>query len=272
MKIKFYGVRGSYPRADKGFTKYGGNTPCVVVEDSENIIIFDAGTGLLNAGKDFLKREKLKDIVIFISHPHYDHIEGFPFFSLFFKRGIKIVVYGPKIGETGFKEIIDMYMNPFFIPFSINDFKNKKLIIESMTKEILINGAKIKYYKSDFHPLFGVYIYSYEFKGKKLVYATDINIKKEMGEDFLRFVKNTDILIVDSYFSEKEFDKMGKPIDSYGHSTFESVLKLKDTADIKNIYFFHYNPEYDDEYLDNLAIYYKREGVFFSKEGEEVLL
>jgi phosphoribosyl 1,2-cyclic phosphodiesterase len=273
MKIKFYGVRGSYPRAEARFLKYGGNTPCIIVENDNNTIIFDAGTGLLKASDNLIKK---KNIFMFITHTHYDHLQGFPFFSPFFNRETDTEIYGPSIKEKSFNDIIKMYMNPFFLPFSVSDFGNRRFLIKSLDKEIEeinINGVIVKGRKSNSHPLFGVYLFSYESKGKKIVYATDINLEKEKSKGFFDFIDNTDVLIIDSYFSEKELDNNEKKaFKNYGHSTFESALKLKDTARIKKLFFYHYNPEYDDEYLDRLKNLYEREGVFFSKEGKEVIL
>ncbi len=274
MKIKFYGVRGSYPRAEARFLKYGGNTSCIIVKNDKSTIIFDAGTGLLKAGESLLKE---KNIFMFITHTHYDHMQGFPFFSPFFRKETNTNIYGPSIKDKSFQDIIDMYMNPFFLPFSVADFENRKFSIKSLEKDdekININGIIIKGKKIQSHPLFGVYIFSYESNNQKIVYATDVDVSKEMNNGFLDFIDGADILIIDSYFSEQKLSNLRKSngYENYGHSTFESVLKIKDLANIKKLFFYHYNPKYDDKYLERLEKRYQKEGVFFSKECEEVIV
>ncbi len=273
MILKFYGVRGSYPTPEKKFLKYGGNTPSVMVKYSKYAIIFDGGTGIIKAGKDLLKEKDIKEIYIFISHFHYDHIHGIPFFKLFFEKSSKkIKILGPSFSGKSFENLLDKYIKTPFIPFSIKELKGKEPFeLKTFKKEDKIRiseEAFVKTIYSSHHPLQGIHLFSF-IAERKITYITDIELTDEIIEELSEFARGSDILIFDSFLTKSDKENRKR---SFGHSSFEDALKIKKISNSSKLYFFHYNPEYTDEKLDNLKNKFEKDGAFMSYEGLEVKL
>jgi len=276
MKIVFYGVRGSYPTPEREFLKYGGNTSSLMVEHKDFIVLFDAGTGIINAGKD-INNKKEKPIYIFLSHTHLDHIEGLPFFQPFFNNKYNIELYGPKIEGKSFVKSIEKILNSDILPFSLNNLNLKIYTLSDEEKRINIktnnkNPIYIETKKFKDHPLNGVHLFSLIEGNKKIVYATDIEANKNHNKDIVNFIKKADVLIFDSHFTETELSVGNNNYKGYGHSTFEIAIKLKKLADVKKLYFFHYNPFYNDEFLDRIKDKYQTPEIQFSMEKKEVIV
>jgi phosphoribosyl 1,2-cyclic phosphodiesterase len=242
-------VKNELPFSVKGF--YGSNTSCVEIADSaEDIIICDAGSGIRNLGQELVKKykgKKLPKVHIFISHLHWDHINGFPFFAPVYMPDTQINIYGFHNGiEAAFRKQQD----PVFFPVPFDGLKAKikfhKLDINSDNKAA---GFIIKGIKQN-HP--GVsYGYSFEKKNKKVVYSTDAEHKKEMDREnypFIEFFKNADALIFDAQFvflegiNEKE---------DWGHSSNIVGVELAIRAGVKNLILFHTEPMDKDSTLDD---------------------
>ncbi|MGD9200509.1 MAG: MBL fold metallo-hydrolase, partial [Chitinispirillia bacterium] len=122
MKIKFWGVRGSIPTPGKDTVVYGGNTSCTSVEIEDTILIFDAGTGIRICGNYLLSRGKSCTGTIFISHTHWDHIQGFPFFVPAYIPGNKFSIFGPPsdVQNQSLKQIMQLQTNYEYFPISLS--------------------------------------------------------------------------------------------------------------------------------------------------------
>ncbi len=274
MKIVFLGVRGSFPKSGKGFQKYGGDTSCIVIETESHILIFDAGTGIVNFNYNDYKR---KPIFLFFTHYHYDHIIGFPFFLPFFMRKkIEIKIVGPQLGHLTPKKMVNLFMNQNFIPYTINEFKNipefsilKDKSILKLNKNLTITSHHIKE-----HPINGVIIYEIINKDKKIVIATDIEIKKSNEKKLQEIVKDAEILIMDSHFTEKDYQKVIRAGKEFGHSTFKKAIKIAEKANVNKLFFFHYNPQYNDKKIDEIKKSCIKEADFknfyFTREGDNL--
>ncbi len=275
MIVKFYGIRGSHPTPNANFLKYGGNTPCVVIRDKGKVIIFDGGTGIIEVGKELIKEDR-SDIYIFISHSHYDHIQGLPFFKPFFRRSKrKIKIYGPSFLEKSYDKVLEEFLSSPFIPFSLNELRGKDSIeiitLEEKEKIFLFENGVMKTIHSKNHPLHGVHLFSYLSSSKKITYMTDIKVDDGIMKELVAFARDSDILIFDSFFLKKE---SGEEDESkrFGHSSFEDALKVKELSGSKMLYFFHYNPDYSDEILDGVKKEFEKNNAFLSFEGLEVNL
>ena len=148
MKITFWGVRGTLPTPDMDKMKTGGNTSCVEVRINEDmIIIFDAGTGIVNLGKKLLQEfagKKIPPVYLFLTHAHWDHLQGIPFFGVLFCKGAQINIYGPAGKSRSLEELILMQMDDDFCPISYQKLPSYIDYFEIGEEEIsLPNGVKV---------------------------------------------------------------------------------------------------------------------------------
>lgn len=254
----------------------GGNTPCVELRTkNDDLFLLDCGTGL----RDFAvygKQPENHVYNIFLSHFHWDHIQGFPFFGPSFNPASKIHIYTPF--EEAEKYFESQSSTPFFPPNAC--WQNvKKQITFHLIKEdepLYVSGLKINCRKM-VHPG-DSYSYSFEEENKRFIYATDVELQPQ---DFEKtntkndFFNNTDVLVLDSQYTNPEaIQKV-----NWGHNSFSSAIDFATMRNVKNLYFFHHEPNYDDKKLDTILsagkqyLRYNSENsikLFLSKEGQEV--
>jgi ribonuclease BN (tRNA processing enzyme) len=253
----FYGVRGSYPVAEEAVKKYGGNTSSLLIERGEDIIIFDAGTGIIKLG-EYLKTERgdIKTIHLFITHFHLDHIMGISFFYPFSNKDYKIKIYFPNIRDFNAETSLFKLFEPPYSPIGKSGiFANLELIGLDTEKNSIINidnDLNIESFYDPYHPVNGVMLYKLTDKNKKLVFATDVEPFDEFTEDFKRFIYKADVLIHDSQYLEKDYNNGVYSTKGYGHSTFKMAVENAIEARVKRLYLFHHNPVYSDSKLDNI--------------------
>jgi len=263
MELKFWGIRGTIPVPGKSTLKYGGNTPCIQLTTKEGkIIIIDSGTGIRELGKYIVKNYKGIDFSILISHSHWDHIQGIPFFQPFFVPGYNIQFYSPHYDGVSLDYLIDAQLATYFFPVKKKDvFKSVVDYFELVSlKDYKVQGIDMQTYQV-VHPETTI---SFKFteEGKKIVYMTDNELKWDLKEEdfdenkfyednkqIIEFCKDCDYLIHDTTYTSSEYPhRLG-----WGHSCVFSVAKLAIAAKVKNIVLFHYDPEYDDNDVDNIV-------------------
>jgi phosphoribosyl 1,2-cyclic phosphodiesterase len=260
MKIRFWGTRGSIPVPGKDTLKYGGNTPCAeLISDNGNILILDAGTGLRALGNSLIiNHEYQKNINILISHYHWDHIQGIPFFRPMYRRKNKITFYGLTSQGEDVEALIKNQMTPNYFPitmdkvaadisyekldesnsFEIDDFKIETYIVNHSSPTLtykISNGGKCLIYMSD---------NEIQLNGNPY----DKNEIRELNKELLEFSRGCDCLIHDTMYDEMIVqNKKG-----WGHSDNISLAYFSILADVKKLVLFHYNPEYSDDKIDLL--------------------
>ena len=302
FKIKFRGVRGSYPAPDYKYLKYGGNTSCVEVNAGGHLIILDAGTGLINLGSELLAKyiksgttitERIPvKAVILISHIHQDHIIGIPFFKPIHLASTKINLYGGVAqGETLKTELSKLLFTKTF-PLDLGDIAAELNICDiNETNYIILHKNQLPFvtnvydfysreqneddviiscYKSFAHPQNGVFVYKIYYKGKSLVYATDKESYSGGDKKLIKFARNCSLLIHDAQYKTEDYLSLYMPKQGFGHSTYEMALDAKTQTGADKLVFFHYDPSYDDNELDNLASVYEKENSIMSREGLEI--
>ncbi len=270
MKLKFWGVRGSIPTPGKNTVRYGGNTPSLELRlDNGELIIFDAGTGIRNLGDQLIANGESIKTYILITHPHWDHIQGFPFFKPAFVSGNEITVIGTDREEIDLQHIIADQMKKIYFPIQLNELK-ANLNFRSITEEeFSIFDAHVRTIYVN-HPGFTV-AYRIDYKGKSIVYVSDnepfdkesasrmTNFEPVVLKRFLEhqgdpnqrivdFAKGADVFIHDATYTPEEYvDKVG-----WGHSHYLYALKMANEAGVKHCVLFHHEPNRTDEHVDRI--------------------
>lgn len=233
----------------------GGNSSCVEVQiDDENLIIFDAGTGIRSLGKKLIS-EKSKQIHLFFSHFHWDHIQGLPFFDPAYRSDTVLHIYSAQ--ENAY-DLLDAQMQETFFPVGLNTFtKNMHFHTVNENTKIEIGEARIAC-KKMYHPG-DSYSFSIQSNNKTFVYATDVEI---LHTDFMKnnttelFFKNADIALFDAQYTGLEAIEK----ENWGHSSFSKAIDFASFCDIKKILLFHHDPLYTDKKLYTIlesALWYK---------------
>lgn len=245
--VRFWGVRGSIPSPGPATMRMGGNTPCVELRCGNKIVILDGGTGLRRLG-DALMKEQPVNASVFFSHVHWDHIQGFPFFSPAFLPGNKLDLYGGQNVNATLAETLAGQQN----------FPNFPVTLEKMGANIhfhefedgqvveLGDGVAVKALSLN-HPN-GCYGYRVEHRGKAVCYCTDTEHGAEPDQNVLSLAKDVDLFIYDAQYTPEEYEGTvgGPPRIGWGHSTFVQGVKLAQAAGAKRLVLFHHDPNQDD--------------------------
>ncbi len=276
MIVRFWGVRGSIPTPERDFLKYGGNTPCVELRCGETILIFDAGTGLKNLGLSLIKEfgNKPQEINLLLSHTHWDHIQGFPFFSYIYMENKTINIYGGHhFMET--KSLLAGQMSKEYFPVKLEDLPASIKYIDLLEDPVKINNITV-YHTHLLHPELSLG-FRVEYKDKVFVYATDNELVKDTEmpgfniENIGQLIKDADLLVAECQYTSKEYpEKVG-----WGHSTIEGVIDISIKYGVKNLYTFHHDPYHNDDKLDEMLEEGKKRAgrkikIFASRDGMEV--
>lgn len=305
FRVKFRGVRGSYPIANKNYLQYGGNTACVEVNVGGHLIIIDAGTGLIELGDELLREHIASgsslyertpiSATLLLSHIHQDHIQGFTFFRPSHVSTTKLNVFAATdYNETLADELAELLFTKSF-PLDLGDIAaNLNMTDISETECIVIgnDGLKIKRvenaeelipkgrdvviscYKSYAHPQDGVTVFKVAYKDKSMVYASDKESYIGGDKRLSIFARNCDLLIHDAQYTTDDYLNSYSPKQGYGHSTFEMALDAQKQSGAKKLAFYHFDPSYNDEKLNEIAQHYQKisDSAVVAYEGLEITL
>lgn len=299
--VKFRGTRGSYPSAKINYLKFGGNTACVEVRCGKQLILLDAGTGIIDVGIDEIQNsiisedKKPHQATIILSHIHQDHIQGLQFYRPLFMPSSIINLFGLNSNEENLKDTLKTILFDKVFPlaideirsnFHVNNFSQNDIIVISQNGEIKTfdtlvkninlksDDIKISAYKTLAHPKNGCLCIKVEYKGKSLVYATDKESYIGADKKFIQFAHSCDCLIHDAQYTYQDYINPIQPKQGFGHSTFEMAIETAQLAKAKKLFFFHYDPDYDDNKLSMLEDEFSKnnESVLFAKENFEMYL
>jgi len=297
-RIRLWGVRGSIPVPGKSTVHYGGNTSCVEVRADGEIIILDAGSGIRLLGlaldKEFGPRSM--KLTLLISHTHWDHIQGLPFFSPAYNQKNLIRVLGYEGARAGLAKILASQMETPFFPVSLRQLPSHLAIEELKEMEFRVGPVEVRS-KFANHPGICVgyrlatssgsiaYFPDNEpYEELKLLLASRDGISEEEARDFagaergkmIDFLSDCDVAIMDTQYTEEEYAKHV----GWGHSPVESVVSLALEANVGKLILFHHDPNHDDQMIDRMVeharAFVAKSGksldVDAAREGAEILL
>jgi phosphoribosyl 1,2-cyclic phosphodiesterase len=230
---------------------YGGNTSCLEVYAGEHRIVLDAGTGIRNLSRDFI-RDRVKKGILLLTHTHWDHINGFPFFGPAFMPDNQFTVYAGHLSKAGGVESVlaSQMSNPTFpVPLEALQANMAYEDFEAGYSWKMAGGVQIKTAPLN-HPN-GATGYRIEYGGRSLCYVTDTeHIVGKQDENVLKLIEGADLVIYDSTYTDQEFpSKIG-----WGHSTWQEGIRLCKAADVRSLALFHHEPDHDDEFMRKLEL------------------
>jgi len=259
IEIRFWGIHGTMPVPGKHTVKYGGNTSCVSMEFPKgNFFIFDAGTGIkLLSNHLMAAKTPLSGTKLFISHPHWDHINALPFFVPLYVQGNEIEICGPAHGDVTMRDLISGQMDGVYFTVQIKEFSAMITFRDLKEEAIEIDGITVRTMLLN-HPgnCLG---YRVEFGNRVVCYVTDNELFPESSpyyneyysNQLAEFVKESDILITDCTYSDEDYkSKVG-----WGHSAVSQVVDLADRAGVKTLHLFHHDPDHTDADIDRLLVF-----------------
>lgn len=310
MKVRFRGVRGSVPVPGPACARYGGNTACLqVTGENGECLVLDAGTGLRELGVELLKQGPPPPIHLFLSHTHWDHIQGFPFFAPCYVPGAKIHVRGPVHFSDGrqLREVFDLQMRYEFFPISNRqlaaDVKYESIgetetsvggigvrsrfvnhTIRTLGYRLTENGRALVY-TGDHEPYYNL------FAGEKAAGAAgddeaddddlfgDADAAVEEAEArFVEFLRGADLLVVDAQYTPEEYRASRR---DWGHSSWDYCLEWMKRAGADRLVLTHHDPQRTDEELEAVSAEVRRaaadkgldpQKIFTAREGDEYVV
>jgi phosphoribosyl 1,2-cyclic phosphodiesterase len=251
--ITFWGVRGSIACPGPQTVKYGGNTPCVEMCVGKNRLIFDGGTGIRVLGQSLLSQMPVEGH-IFFTHSHWDHIQGFPFFTPAFIKGNRFHIYGAIApnGATVEQRLNDQMLHPNFpVPLQIMGADLKFYDVEigkpiQIGEEISVESALLN------HPGQAVG-YRVNWRGYSAAYVTDTeHFPDHLDENVLYLARGADVFIYDATYTDEEYYSEKNSKVGWGHSTWQEAVKVAKAAGVKRLFIFHHDPLHSDEFLDQV--------------------
>ena len=263
--ITFWGTRGSVSTPGRITEKYGGNTPCVTLCHQDTTVILDAGTGIRNLGIDLVQGADTEthplSLHLFLSHTHWDHIQGLPFFQPAYLENTHLTIYGSPKKERFLASVLKGQMDYDYFPVAMSSLTADIRIQEISEEVIQLGPIRIDWQEQVYHPG-GSVRYRFHINGKRIVYATDIELdqlfcetdtsekREDLCREYLGFIHNADLLIADGMYTEEEYpDKRG-----WGHSSIPILIHVASQAHVKQLAVFHHDPQHSDSFLDDLWV------------------
>lgn len=252
MKIRVLGTRGSLPITKPETKHYGGNTSCIEVIQDDQLLILDAGTGILRLSKEILARQTKFNILL--THLHIDHIQGLGFFKPLFNPENEVHIWGPSSSSKSLRDRLNRYLSPPLFPVHYRDIPCKIHLHEISHSSFNIGkfhidsnyichpGPTVGFRISNGH---SVFTYLPDHEHILGVQGWDIDKKWISG---IELAEKADLLIHDSQYTDKEYeDKIG-----WGHCTFENAVSFAERANVKKLLLFHHDPDHSDKRLEEI--------------------
>ncbi len=302
--VRFWGVRGSFPVSGESFLHFGGNTSCVEVRAGGRLVVCDMGTGIIRLGNELLRAHLHSgrdsgarspvDAVILVSHAHHDHTQGFPFFKPAYLESSDLHIFGPRVFNEDFREIMARAMMAPLFPVDLADMRSRREIRNVEESELIVlrpgkapetvntqrnevpiepDAVTIKILKNLAHPKGGVINYRITYNGRSIVYATDVEGYVGGDARLVNFSRGADLLIHDAQYLPEEYTGLPVPTQGFGHSTYEMAAVVARGAGVKRLALFHHDPSHSDDDIREIEkqTAHTFPNAFAAYEGQEVV-
>ncbi len=262
LSTTFWGTRGSISTPGQSTQKYGGNTTCISVQYGDDTIVFDAGTGIRPLGQQLAKNLKNGSPApqhILLSHTHWDHIQGLPFFEPAYIPGCELNIYGSPQKESFLASILQDQMDNNYFPVKMKELAANITINEVKDQLINIGAMEIRVQEQICHPG-GSIRFSIKANNKNIIYSTDVELdaifnpdepsadSDAMATEYRDFISGADLLIADGQYTAEEY----KTKKGWGHTSIPLLLQIAHEQNVKQLVVTHHDPDHSDQFIDEL--------------------
>ncbi len=249
FQIKLWGVRGSLPISGPAFRKFGGSTMCIEMRCGDHVLIFDAGSGILPAGRA-LVAEGQRDLSLFFTHCHYDHISGLPFFLPLYSAQSDIKVWsGHMAGKMTTLDMLTQFLRAPFFPIGLDVCSARLSTADFQPGDVLTPHPGIVIRTALLAHTGNAVGYRVEWGGRAAAVITDTeHVPGTLDPGVLGLMDNADLVLYDSTFGDEEFEKY----QGYGHSTWQQAVRLAKASGTKKIGFIHHSIQRTDAELTQI--------------------
>ncbi len=249
--MTFFGTRGSCPCAGEGYGIYGGNTSCGLVRlDGSDPLILDLGTGLRRVSDVLCETSAPVHVAALLTHLHFDHIMGLPFFTPLHVPGSRLTVHGPSQAGSTLRQTLAGAVKPPFFPVELVSFRGQIELLDTADEDFSLGPYKVR---SRAVPHFGHTLgFRVEAGGRALAYVSDHQAPPDwhsVPESVLELCDGADLVVHDAQFSDEEFEK--KP--HWGHSTVGYAVQVAAESGARQLLLFHHDPSHADRDVERLA-------------------
>ncbi len=256
LTVRFRGVRGSIPSTSREMSRYGGNTSCVEVRCGGELLILDAGTGIRNLGDDLATKFGASAInaTLLISHTHWDHIQGLPFFGPAYSVQNRIRIIAPHGRRDVLERALRNQMGPMCFPVGFERMSGVSEITELAHDRTHLGNFSVSSIALN-HPG-GCAGFRIEANGHAIGYLPDhepyqdgVGLADSRQTALTDFVQNLDLLILDTQYTQAEYQKR----IAWGHGCLQESVSLAKTGNVRRLALFHHDPSHDDEQIDQMV-------------------
>jgi phosphoribosyl 1,2-cyclic phosphodiesterase/CheY-like chemotaxis protein len=269
-RLKFWGVRGSIPSPGPSTVRYGGNTTCVEVRANDQIIILDGGTGLRPLGRELLAefKDQALEITLLLSHTHWDHIQGLPFFTPIYQPRCRLRILGFEGARRGLVNVLTGQMESPYFPVPFGELPGNIEVDELKDLEFPVGPLRVQAWFAN-HPGIcvgyrintddGVIVFfpdnephcRYDENGTAQPTRNDASLEyaRSQEDKMVEFIRGADVVIIDAQYDRSEYERRV----GWGHGCVDDVVILAIKAEVKQLFLFHHDPDHDDAKLDQMV-------------------
>lgn len=242
--MRFWGVRGSLATPGPSTQRYGGNTACVEVRSGDDLLVFDLGSGLRALG-DHLARRRTRRVDLFLSHYHWDHIVGLPFFRPAYDPTVQLAVHGPRRGGRSVKELLAGQMRAPYFPVPLDQLR-AQVAFSTVTSGSRTRVGGVQVTARELNHPGGAMGYRVDAPGGSIVYATDFEHGTPADDALIELASDADLLVYDATYTVAEYRRRR----GWGHSTWQAGVAIARAAKARRLVLFHHDPDHDDDAVD----------------------
>jgi phosphoribosyl 1,2-cyclic phosphodiesterase len=249
MRVKLWGTRGSIPTPGPDTVRYGGNTSCVEVEAGRGRLILDAGSGIRKLGLALLPAPAL-EAALLVTHVHWDHIQGFPFFAPAYRETTTLDIFGLEVAHRKIERLLSDQMEQVYFPVDLSSLRARLRFHDLDAAAFDWAGARIRTIRTN-HTTETVG-FRVDEGGRSAVYIPDNELSRcgQPGTtpyaDFVAFCRGADLLVHDAQYARAAYERFR----GWGHSTYEEALDLAIDAGVRRLALFHHDPQTADDEID----------------------